>query len=68
MTKKESERAILLLTDGPQLPVLILLTLEIVRGTGVGTKLSNSRQTRRWTEVEEVNSLIMKQRVAGESE
>lgn len=55
---------ILPLTDGPRLPVLIWLTLEIARGRGVGKKLSNSRQTRRWTEIEEVNSLIMKQRVA----
>lgn len=54
------------LTDGPRLPVLIWLALEIVRGRGVGMKLSNSRQTRRWTEIEEVNSLIIKQRVADE--
>lgn len=54
------------MTDGPRLPVSIWLTLEIVRGREVGTKLSNRRQTRRWTEIEEVNSLIMKQRVADE--
>lgn len=68
MTKvkeRERKRAILPLTDGPRLPVSIQLTLEIVRGRGVGTKLSNSRQTRRWTEIEDVNRPIMKQRVAG---
>lgn len=63
--ERERKRAILPLTDGPRLPVSIRLTLEIVRGRGVGTKLSNSRQTRRWTEIEEVNRPIMKQRVAG---
>lgn len=63
--ERERKRAILPLTDGPRLPVSIQLTLEIVRGRGVGTKLSNSRQTRRWTEIEDVTKPIMKQRVAG---